>query len=62
MASPGAQIVPAVWPHMNPASVGGEAIDALAKRLRVRLRETQPEREYIEVLRGHRLRLAQPKP
>jgi predicted component of type VI protein secretion system len=55
------QIVAAVWPHMNPTTVGGEAIDALAKRLRARLREIQPEREYLEVLRGHRLRLVPPE-
>jgi DNA-binding response OmpR family regulator len=55
------EIVAAVWPHMNPAGVGGEAVDALIKRLRARLRETQPEREYLEVLRGHQLRLVQPE-
>ena len=55
-----AQIVAVVWPHMNPTTVGGEAIDALVKRLRARLREIQPEREYLEVLRGHMLRLVPP--
>ena len=55
-----AQIVAAVWPQVNPAAVGGETIDALVKRLRARLRESQPEREYLEVLRGHLLRLVQP--
>jgi DNA-binding response OmpR family regulator len=54
------QIVAAVWPHMNPTAVGGEAIDALVKRLRARLREIQPEREYLQVLRGHMLRLVPP--
>jgi len=38
-----------------------EAIDALVKRLRARLREIQPEREYLEVLRGHMLRLVPPE-
>ena len=55
------QIVATVWPNVNPDSVGGHAIDALAKRLRARLRETQPEREYLEVLRGQQLRLAPPE-
>jgi hypothetical protein len=55
------QIAAAVWPHMNPTSIGGEAISALIKRLRARLREIQPEREYLEVLRGHQLRLVQPE-
>jgi predicted component of type VI protein secretion system len=55
------QIVAAVWPDANPAGVGGHAIEALAKRLRARLLETQPEREYLEVLRGHQLRLVLPE-
>jgi len=55
------QIVAAVWPGANPDGVGGHAIEALAKRLRARLRETQPEREYLEVLRGHQLRLVPPE-
>ncbi len=55
-----AQIIAAVWPDSNPAGVGEEAVDGLIKRLRARLRATQPEREYVEVLRGHGLRLAQP--
>lgn len=55
-----AQIVAAVWPDSNPAGVGEEAVDGLIKRLRARLRATQPDREYLEVLRGHGLRLAPP--
>jgi DNA-binding response OmpR family regulator len=54
------QIVAAVWPHADPEGIGGHAIEALAKRLRARLREAQPEREYLEVLRGHQLRLLPP--
>jgi DNA-binding response OmpR family regulator len=55
------QIVAAVWPGVNPDGVGGHAVEALTKRLRARLRETQPEREYLEVLRGHQLRLVLPE-
>jgi DNA-binding response OmpR family regulator len=55
------QIVAAVWPDVNPDGVGGDTIDALTKRLRARLRETQPEREYLEVLRGYQLRLVPPE-
>ena len=55
------QIVAAVWPDANPEGVGGHAIEALAIRLRARLREIQPEREYLEVLRGHQLRLVPPE-
>jgi DNA-binding response OmpR family regulator len=54
------QIVAAVWPDVNPDGVGGHAIEALTKRLHARLRETQPEREYLEVLRGQQLRLVPP--
>jgi predicted component of type VI protein secretion system len=55
------QIVAAVWPNTDPDGVGGHAIDALAKRLRARLREIQPEREYLEVLRSQQLRLVPPE-
>jgi DNA-binding response OmpR family regulator len=59
---PRAQIIAAVWPDSNPAGVGEEAVDGLIKRLRARLRAAQPDREYLEVLRGHGLRLVQPDP
>ena len=55
------QIIAAVWPGANPDGVGGHAIEALVKRLRARLRETQPERDYLEILRGHQLRLMLPE-
>lgn len=55
------QIVAAVWPNANPAGVDGDAINALTKRLRARLREIQPEREYLEMLRGQQLRLVPPE-
>jgi pSer/pThr/pTyr-binding forkhead associated (FHA) protein len=64
-----AQIIATVWPGVDPAGVSEEAVDGLIKRLRARLRETQaqgepgalPRREYLEVLRGHGLRLIQPE-
>jgi DNA-binding response OmpR family regulator len=52
-----AQLIGTVWPDSDPAGVSEEAVDGLIKRLRARLRETQPEREYLEVLRGQGLRL-----
>jgi hypothetical protein len=55
------QIIAAVWPGVEPSGVSGEAVDGLIKRLRARLRETQPAREHIEVLRGHGVRLVQPE-
>ena len=56
-----AQIIAAVWAHDDPAGVSEEAVDGLIKRLRGRLRETQPKRDYLEVLRGHGLRLTLPE-
>ncbi len=53
------QIIAAVWPGVAPAGVSGEAVDGLIKRLRARLRETRPGRDYLEVRRGHGLRLVQ---
>ncbi len=54
------QIITAVWPGVDSAGVSAEAVDGLIKRLRARLRETQAEREYLEVLRAQGLRLTQP--
>jgi DNA-binding winged helix-turn-helix (wHTH) protein len=56
-----AQIIAAVWPEVDPAGVSEEAVDGLIKRLRARLREVQPDREYIEVVRGYGLRLNEPE-
>lgn len=55
------QIITAVWPDADPRGVSGEAVDGLIKRLRKRFRQIQPNREYIQVIRGHGLRLNQPK-
>jgi len=63
-----AQIIATVWPDVDPAGVSTEAVNGLIKRLRKRLRETPPHgepdellrQEYIEVLRGHGLRLIHP--
>ena len=52
-----ADLIAAVWPDADPAGVSEEAVDGLIKRLRARLRETQPDAEYVEVRRGHGLRL-----
>ncbi|MCL4265360.1 MAG: FHA domain-containing protein [Anaerolineae bacterium] len=55
-----AEIVTAVWPDADPNGISEEAIDGLIKRLRQRLRQTQPQSEYVEVIRGHGLRLIHP--
>lgn len=56
-----AEIVAAVWPQADPQGVSAEAVDGLVKRLRARLRQTQPQREYVEVLRSQGLRLVLPQ-
>ena len=54
------QIIATVWPDVDAAGVSGEAVDGLIKRLRKRLRDVLHEPEYIDVVRGHGLRLVQP--
>ncbi len=54
------QLIAAIWPEHNPSGISGEAVDGLIKRLRTRLRETQPACEYLSVQRGFGLRLDQP--
>jgi hypothetical protein len=54
------QVIAALWPGDNPAGVSQEAVDGLIKRLRARLRELQPGRDYLEVVRGFGVRLNQP--
>ncbi|MGB8647094.1 MAG: FHA domain-containing protein [Anaerolineae bacterium] len=53
-------IVNAVWPDVAIEGVSEEAVDALIKRLRQRLREAQPDRDYIQVIRKQGLRLNNP--
>lgn len=53
------QIIAHVWPGVAPEGVSKESVNGLIKRLRARLREAQPNKEYIEALRGHGFRLAQ---
>lgn len=54
------QIVESVWPEHDPSGVSGEAVDGVIKRLRQRLRQAQPNHEYIEVRRGYGLRIIVP--
>lgn len=56
------QIIETVWPDENASGVSGEAVTGVIKRLRKRLREAQKaEKAYIEVIRGHGLRLVGPQ-
>ena len=54
------RVIAAVWPDVDPAGVTTEAVDGLFKRLRKRLRQVQPQHEYIETVRGYGFRLRQP--
>jgi DNA-binding response OmpR family regulator len=50
-------MVAAVWPNEDPGGVSEQAIDALARRLRERIAEIDPDNKYVETVRGHGFRL-----
>lgn len=54
------QIVDSVWSDVAADGVSAEAIDALVKRLRSRLRPLQLHGDYLDVVRGRGLRLVEP--
>ncbi len=51
------QIVEAVWPEAASEGVSEQAIDALVRRLRERIEESDDEFRYIITVRGHGFRL-----
>lgn len=54
------EVIAAVWPEVQAEGVSDEAIDALVRRIRMRLRELDPglsEREYIVTMRGYGFKL-----
>ena len=51
------EIVAAVWPEAEREGVTEQAIDALVRRLRDRLAELEPEKQYVVTVRGHGFRL-----
>lgn len=53
-------VVETVWPEAVGEGVSEQAIDALVRRLRDRLAEIDPERQYIITVRGHGFRLDNP--
>lgn len=55
-----ATVVEVVWADVAAEGVSAEAIDALVKRLKNRLRPLQMHGDYVEVLRGRGLRLTTP--
>jgi len=51
------EIVEVVWPEVAEEGVSDQAIDALVRRLRERVGEVDPDRQYIVTVRGHGFRL-----
>lgn len=54
------EIVQAVWPEEDPGGVSEDALDALVRRLRMRLGEVDPDHLYIVTMRGYGFRLDMP--
>ena len=53
-------VIEAVWPEAQGVGVSEQAIDALARRLRDRLAEMDPDHQYVATVRGHGFRLDNP--
>ena len=53
------QIITQVWDDVDSAGVSKDAVNGVVKRLRARLKEIQPDKNYIETLRGYGFRLSQ---
>jgi DNA-binding winged helix-turn-helix (wHTH) protein len=52
------ELVGYIWPEEDPRGVTEQALDALIRRLRERLAQVDPGRDYILTVRGHGFRLA----
>ena len=51
------EVVQAVWPEDDREGISEQAIDAMARRLRERLAEADPDTRYVVTVRGHGFRL-----
>jgi DNA-binding response OmpR family regulator len=51
------EVVSAVWAEDEAEGVSEQAIDALARRLRERISECDPDYQYVVTVRGHGFRL-----
>ncbi len=51
------EVVSAVWAEDEAEGVSEQAIDALARRLRERIAESDPDYQYVVTVRGHGFRL-----
>jgi len=56
-----ADLVAAVWGEEQMAGVSDQALDALIRRLRDRLSALDPTHQYINTVRGHGVRLDNPR-
>ena len=51
------EVIDTLWPQDSAEGVSDEAIDALVRRIRLRLRELDSQHEYIATVRGYGFRL-----
>jgi len=51
------EIIAALWPQDSADGISDEAIDALVRRIRLRLRELDPGRDYLVTVRGYGFKL-----
>lgn len=51
------EVISVVWSEEEAEGVSEQAIDALARRLRERIAEIDPDHKYVETVRGHGFRL-----
>lgn len=58
---PREEMVKAIWGEEQAYGISDQALDALVRRLRDRLAEADPHHEYVITVRGHGLRIDNPK-
>jgi DNA-binding response OmpR family regulator len=51
------EVIAALWPEDSAEGISDEAIDALVRRIRLRLRELDPDHDYIVTVRGYGFKL-----
>jgi DNA-binding response OmpR family regulator len=55
------ELIQGIWREEEAFEVSNQALDALVRRLRDRIREADSEYEYVITVRGHGLRLENPR-
>ena len=51
------EVIATVWPEDESEGISDEAIDALVRRIRLRLRKLDPDHDYIVTVRGYGFKL-----